>query len=416
MSNHLAIATATETLRQLLDAAAKKAVGGASATAARPDHPEQATLAPEIRLFLYGVLPNTAFRNADLPTRSGGAALVQRPVAALNLDYLISFYGNEAELEPQRLLGSAALALHASPILSTERIRAAVKTLTDGDANHFLRDSDLADQIETVRIIPLMLDLEETSKLWSVMFQIPYVLSVAYRVSLVLIESDETPVSPLPVREPRLHVRVLRRPVIDEVVAATDDADPIIAGATVVVRGHMLGGESVLLRVRDALIEPAAVAENEVRLLLAEPPFPAGALRAGLHPVQVVHMAPMGDLGQPRSTAESNAAALILRPVLDRIDFTSGAFTLTLSPPAGAAQRVVLLLNQRDGEAPASHVLRAPPRTAGSAEIVVPASDVRSGTYLARVQVDGAESPLEVDEDEGSETFGEYTGPTVTIP
>src|SRR5690606_16023724 len=59
--------------------------------------------------------------------------------------------------------------------------------------------SNLADAVEQIKFTPLTLSLEELSKLWSVFFQAPYALSVAYQGTVVLIESEESPHSPLPV-------------------------------------------------------------------------------------------------------------------------------------------------------------------------------------------------------------------------
>jgi hypothetical protein len=104
----------------------------------------------------------------------------------LNLSYLFSFYGNELELEPHRLLGSVVSAIHAQPRLLPQSIQ---RTL---ERESYLRDSDLAfqvAQVENVTLTPIGLSLEELSKLWSVFFQVPYALSVAYLASTVLIES-----------------------------------------------------------------------------------------------------------------------------------------------------------------------------------------------------------------------------------
>ena len=46
-----------------------------------------------------------------------------RPQAALDLHYLLTFYGNEAQLEPQRLLGSVVRTLHARPVLTRQQIQ-----------------------------------------------------------------------------------------------------------------------------------------------------------------------------------------------------------------------------------------------------------------------------------------------------
>jgi hypothetical protein len=101
--------------------------------------------------------------------------------------------------------------------------------------------------------------------------------------------------------------------------------------------------------------------------------------------------------------------------------------TLTVEPPIGDTQRVVLLLNEfvplASPPAPiagelASYSFAAPSRVpvsppagpAGESNIItVHVSGVRAGDYLVRVQVDGAESPL------GADAGGNYNSPLVTI-
>jgi hypothetical protein len=177
VSNYLAIAAATSTLARVLDAGLDKDVTGAKALPARPDDPVTPSDA-FIRIFLYQVAPNAAWRNEDLPTRRADGSLVQRPQVALNLRYLISFIGNEADFIPQRLLGRTVRVLHDRPLLTREAIQEAVAP--GGVADPSLSGADLAEQPELVRFTPLSLDLEDLSKLWSVFFQVPYQLSVAY--------------------------------------------------------------------------------------------------------------------------------------------------------------------------------------------------------------------------------------------
>ena len=194
MSNYLAIATVTAALSHLLQSAAGSDVPGASVTTTRPDGAAGDTPAPAINLYLYQVSHNPTWRNKDLPTRRADGRLAQRPRVALDLHYLLSFYGNEAQLEPQRLLGSAVRTLHARPILTRAMIRE-----TMADANFaFLAPSDLDDEEELVRFSPVPLTLDELSKLWSVFFQTRYAVSVAYEASVVLIETAETPARPRP--------------------------------------------------------------------------------------------------------------------------------------------------------------------------------------------------------------------------
>ena len=57
-----------------------------------------------------------------------------------------------------------------------------------------LRASELADQIESLKITPQTLSMDDMSKLWTA-FQASYRTTVAYDVSLVLIDRD-MPVQP----------------------------------------------------------------------------------------------------------------------------------------------------------------------------------------------------------------------------
>ena len=156
---------------------------------------------------------------------------------ALNLHYLLTFFGDEAQLVPQRLLASAVRALHSQPLLSRQAIRRTITNAISADPDHFLAEADLADQPELVRFTPLQLDLEALSKLWSVFFQVPYHLSVAYEASVVLINPDETPGRPLPVRERRFFVVPIRRPTIVKIVRKDRPRDPVTAGAVIRILG-----------------------------------------------------------------------------------------------------------------------------------------------------------------------------------
>ena len=188
MSNYLAVATVTAVLRDLLQEAAGMAVPGATVTTRRPELVNDGGQnKPIVNIFLYLVAPNPFWRNADLTLRHPEPERIEkRSQTPLNLSYLFSFYGNELELEPQRLLGSVVSTIHTHPRLSPQAIHSTV-----GRESH-LRDSDLelqVAQIEHVTLTPISLNLEELSQLWSVLFQVPYALSVAYMASTVLIET-----------------------------------------------------------------------------------------------------------------------------------------------------------------------------------------------------------------------------------
>src|SRR5512143_4085061 len=100
MSNHLAVATVTATLRDLLQAAALRAVPGADVTTQRPEKAmTDGTDKAGINIWLYQVATNAALNNVREPTRNANGQILQRPQVALNLYYLLSFQGTDAELD-----------------------------------------------------------------------------------------------------------------------------------------------------------------------------------------------------------------------------------------------------------------------------------------------------------------------------
>ena len=124
MSNSLAIATVTEALKNLLTSYLDLSeVSASQVSTLSPDAPTGIAI-PGINVFLYQISPNAALRNQDLPTRLADGTLLRKPQAAVDLHYLLTFYGDYATLEPQRLLGAATVALHANPVLSQTQIQA----------------------------------------------------------------------------------------------------------------------------------------------------------------------------------------------------------------------------------------------------------------------------------------------------
>jgi hypothetical protein len=191
MSNSLAIATTTVALSAIAKGGLGE-VSGAKVTTVRPDEKTAPLAEPEVNIFLCQVTQNAALANEDLPTRAPGGDLRRRPQIALDLSYVVSFYGNERTLEPQRLLGGTVAALHAHPLVDEATIQAIVQeaaAATLEEPARYLAKTDLAAQLQRVAFAPLSLDLEQLSRLWSVLFRVPYVLSVAYKASVLLIEA-----------------------------------------------------------------------------------------------------------------------------------------------------------------------------------------------------------------------------------
>lgn len=433
MSNFRNIATVTATLRQILTEAVVADVNGSTVTIARPDDPAGAVQAARVNIYLYQVTSNAALRNTDLPTRNSDGQLVRRPRTALDLHYILSFYGDENLLVPQRLLGSVIRTLHAQPYLARQKILETVQ------ANGFLRGSDLADEVESVRFTPSSFSLEELSKLWSVIFQVRYSLSVAYQASVVLIEHEAPTRRVLPVRDLNVRAVTFRQPAIERITSQAGNGGPLSIGDTLVILGRHLRGDATKVRLGGALISPPEVEETQISVPL--PPgantLPSGSLEAGVNGVQVIHELNFGTPGDPHRGFESNVAAFVLRPRIPRdaagnyrirastrLESNNttkrGAVIVALRPIVGRQQRVVLLLNALRTapgapDVPRAYSFDADPRNTDRHVLRFPIRRVVPGDYLVRVQVDGGESSLDADPVQTSPTFDQYFEPKVTI-
>ncbi|MFG2195234.1 DUF4255 domain-containing protein [Streptomyces sp. NPDC048639] len=198
MSNALAFATVTQALALLIGNNLQPEIDMAVSVETRKPPAEPPT-DPTINVFLYQVAPNASMRHTDLPTRASDGTLVKRPAAALDLNFLITAYGEETELVGQRLIGCVVRTLHEIPVLPGDVIEQAAEL-------PYLAGSDLAESLQKVRFTPIQMDIDETSKLWGMLHQTPYALSVAYQASLVFIEGREKPVPAKPVRERAVRV------------------------------------------------------------------------------------------------------------------------------------------------------------------------------------------------------------------
>jgi hypothetical protein len=431
VSNHLAIATVTASLAQVLQGAVQRDVPGTTVTTTRPDSANAAAGGTRVNLYLYQVTPNAAWRNADLPTRAENGRLMQKPRVAVDLHYLLTFYGNEAQHEPQRMLGSTIRALHSQPVLTREQIR---RTIVSPNLS-FLALSNLAEDIELVKFTPTSLTLEELSKLWAVFFQTQYTLSITYQGTVILIETDDTPSTSLPVLDRNIYAVPFRAPVVQQIALDAPGGGTIIALSDIVISGRALRGDVTQINFGGSKLPPVvptSIADTEVRVTL-----PAD-LRAGIQGLQVEHQFLMGTPPTPHRGFESNVGAFVLAPIITQpgpptflqtsIDpqtqLINGGITVRFTPRVTKSQRVRLFLNEfqpPNTRAARGYVFTAPRQNGigqnaqDTDQINFTIQNVAAGDYLVRVQVDGAESPLERDTNNASQTFNQFIGPRVTI-
>lgn len=411
MSSALAIAGVTAVLKDLLHNAVidhdlVSSVGDVTVTALPPDmiKTDGAEAKTQLNLFLFQVTPNSGWRNSALPSRNSNGDRLTNPPLALDLHYLLTAYGVK-DLHGEILLGYAMQLLHETPALSREAIRKALDPSPINGGSGLpptleaLATSELAEQIEQIKIVPETMNMEEVSRLWSAM-QAHYRPTAAYQASVVLIESRRSLRPTLPVLERRLHVLPLRRPMIETVTPQI-----VLKGGALTITGQVLKGSITKVAFGTTLVDPSAVSDEQITVNA-----PA-ALFAGVNTVKVVHPLDLGTAVEPHGGFTSNVAAFILAPEIKTappINAVRGAtLTLAVDPAVGRSQRVALLVGDR--------TITIPPRPASgpaattSLDFPIPA-DFPTGTFLLRVQVDGADSPLGTDA-----VTGVYDKPTVTI-
>jgi hypothetical protein len=443
MSNFLAIATVTATLQKLVQSAVQLDVPGAGVTTVRPDS-GGGTPEVGVNIYLYQASPNPAWRNSDLRNRRPKGDLIKQAQAGLDLYYLFTFYGNETELEPQRLLGSAVRTLVDNPIISPEMIQDTIRSSNLS----YLQNSNLAEQVERVAIVPSFLSTDDLSKIWSVFFQAPYMLSFAFQGGAVLIEGEKLGGRGLPIQGRQFYATP-NQPRIDRVSVAPQSA-VVTQESTLVIQGQQLQGEVSLQQLQaedttqnrlnqdgrpvagqprwrrwqpqvllgDSQITPQSVSDTEIRLRLQDlSPVEQQRVRAGVQSLQVVYplVRSLEDVqrlqqgnGEWERSVRTNALPLVLTTQIGELGVSQivrdgeliveGVVSLTVDLMVGAGQKVFLFLNQIGGTQAAAYIFPADRRTSDSNALQFSVREIGAGEYLVRVQVDGAESSLEMTE------------------
>ena len=379
MSNSLAVATVTATIRNLLFAGLNQDLAGTAVTTRPPDRARVNSTGNQLNIFLYQTAIEASWRNQDMPGKVKSGE-VGTPPMPLVLHYLLTAYSDtDDDLNSHRLLGRAVSILHDHPRLEREELRVSFP------------GTDLHRQVDRVHVTPQPMTVEELSKLWTT-FQTPLRISTAYQACVVLIESTLPIQAALPVltrgEDDRGPVAVTgARPVIERGEFPGGQAGGTIPGGRLILRGHDLAGEAARvllqhLRLPDRVeLTPTSVtgAAVEVDLSTAPGPLPAGtysltlAVGSGAMTVSsdpfVFGLAPVVTAGLPASVARVNGIATI---------------GVTIDPPLVAGQDAALLIGGQvvTGEATTPNTL------------TFRVSDLEVRDYFVRVRVDGADSPL----------------------
>jgi hypothetical protein len=428
VSNALAIAAVSAVIKNVLDTGliadkASDALGqNVTVSVLAPDAIVLANDAqPRLNLFMHQATPNAAWRNVNLPTTDGAGRRIANAPLALDLHYLLTAYGS-ADLQAELLLGFAMQLLHETPVLARNAIRAALNPATPSPNSIYqaLRASDLADQLEQIKITPGKMDTEELSKLWTAL-QAHYRPTAPYLVTVVLIEATRPARSPLPVLsrgyidpvtniEPGVKVRPNLVPPFPEIETITLPPGRIAALPldTIELDGHDLDGSNPTLVLTNHKLDitrtvspPTGATATAVSFVL---PDDAANYPAGVYGARLDVLRP----GEP-AVRSSNEVALALAPQIVSIAKSVDAngnlvVTPTCKPDIQPHQQVSLILGSV--EVPAQPFSVATP----SPSFIFGA--LPNGTYRARLRVDGVESSIvrRVPEPPA------FEGPTVSLP
>jgi uncharacterized protein DUF4255 len=377
------------------------------------------SVAPQINIFPYHVGLNAAWRNNFEPSRNGTGQPVSAPPLPIDVSFLVSAHSTQ-DLLPEMLLGLAMQALSDAPQLSRARVRSLLQ-IPPGAPDPVLQAlerSRLADQFESIRIVPLNLSADDMQKLWTSIHS-RYRPSFCYMVSAVLIDTQNSAKGGLPVRDFAAVAIQFIRPVIDRVEPPSVVFQ--IAGSQITLVGQQLLQTGVVARFHTGARRPL---DSGSTLERARVTLPAD-LPAGIVGVELVRPLEVG-APPPKDVNESNVGVFLHRPIFQLIapatpDITLGPvapgppptrpLTIRISPEARPGQDVRVLLNEQVSS-PASRGFTFP-GVVGANPLTDPLtftlSGVPNGTYMVRVRVDGADTPLDIDAN------GAFTGPTIVV-
>lgn len=392
MSSSDALASVTATLMALLtpviEDQEEPGVTAKSPSIARKDRSDK-----QINIFLYGVQRNAALSNAPMPreARSGESAF---PPLALVLKYLVTAYGQgDADISGQKIMGHAMSILHDNPILNKTDILNGEGFVDDVESN-------LHQQIESIKITADVLTLDDMSKLWTSFQSAEYRLSTGYEVSVVLIDSSQNAKTPLPVLKRGEEDQGVSAqanlippfPELVEIIYANQQVSTLL-GDVITLNGHHLDGDTVIVHFSSphlsTAIEVPVLAEGTTEQISVQIPNDPVNWVAGFYTISVV----ISKAGEQERT--TNVLPLFLAPQMQGINppnpivragSGSAILTISCSPEIRPEQRVSLLLGDRE------IILQAHLEQTDTLEFSIENAPV--GSRFIRLRIDGVDSQL----------------------
>ncbi|MEO1349650.1 MAG: DUF4255 domain-containing protein [Cyanobacteria bacterium J06635_15] len=384
MSNSLAIATVTATLKNIIFAGIREELGNGTITTKSLERARDTQEGNQINLCLYHAEPNPA-RQGQSKTPHARRGATFKPPLALDLHYLIAAYGQgDQEIASHRLLGRVLNVLHDHSLLNAEEIQA----VTQGE----LSTSNLHQQVEQIRIAPLNLAFEDMTQVWRLL-QAEYRPSVAYKVSVVLLDSQE----PIQLAPPvlsraggngRAIVRAHGEPKLHE-IELPHHKNSAEFGDRVMIRGQNFNGDRLRVRLtHPRLAEPwdldvlPVQSTGELSFHLPDPTSNIAPAMAGRYELALA-------IERANYTMTTNRLPVTLAPqllTLDPQETTQRNFVLTVTcfPLVSPESQVILLFGDRG--------MPVLPFSEATDTLRFQIKNVHPGTYVVRLRVNGADS------------------------
>ncbi|MBV9404697.1 MAG: DUF4255 domain-containing protein [Acidobacteriaceae bacterium] len=415
MSNALAISAVSTVLQYMLNDslnASGSPVAGCTISAKAPDI-VQAALASgtptlQVNLFLHQVTYNPNWRNIGLPSlASNGTTPLNNPPLALDLHYLMTAYGYD-DTQAEALLGYSILTFHETSVVPRQTIRNILgAVLSTHPFATALSSTGLADQIEMVKITPATLGREEMAWLWTAL-KADYRPTFPFQVSVVLIQPPVSIASPLPVLKPAITVQpgvsaqlLQVEPPQNQAAAAPGDMVNLVGQALDTTTQVLLLNQRLGIQRQ---VVPTTVTGISVSFTVPDDPanFPAG-----VYLVSLLLTDSNGNVTQTSALPMGVAPVVLSGSAAPGLDGGTQV-TINCKPEIRSTQSVSLAM---DSTAVAMTPFAPPTTQAGTATFLfLPA--LPSKTYLARLQVDGVQSQINLT---AAPPPPHFTGPTVAV-
>ena len=326
--------------------------------------------------------------------------LVRKEQLGIDLHYLLTAYGNnDDELSSQKTLAEAIRVLHENPVFTRDLIELGIN---DSDLSD-IDSSDLAEQVEHVKITMQSLSLEDLTKIWSSFFKTgSYRISVSYKVTVVLLDGKKEPRSTMPVGKVNSYVYAIQAPVITYI---EPQMVPWTSGGTEIkVVGRNLKADTVKIDLGEGLDvegmpEPTSVSAGELAVAIPDTVAP------GIKQVRVLHPLSIGTPETLHKGLESNKALFAIVPVITAVSPASVArgakLTIKFEPPINLEQDVKAIISTY--KPLKAGWPTAGPTTTDTVQVTIPADYATNKDLPVRLIVDSAES--QPDEDKWNNEF-----------